>query len=139
MMQKVHQLNGFEFSHDRFNLDGQWIFSWYFRPTGKHEWCYYSLPSGKTKKSDVIKLLEDNETASAYYQDWLDGASDVEAAELRLSRARDAWTRISHPDWGGRGNNPNSDALRVKQARYELENAERGLESAKALKDRLSK
>lgn len=140
MTQKTHQLNGFEFTHERFNLNGQWIYSWYFRPIGQTEWCYYSRPFGKTKKEDVIKLLKEKEDADSFYQSWLDRASDVDAAERRLNSARESWERISHPDWGGlRGNNPNSDARRVKQARSELDSAERGLESAKALRARLDK
>ncbi|TKU47867.1 hypothetical protein FDW94_07280 [Citrobacter sp. wls757] len=139
MTQKIHQLNGFEFTHDRFNLNGQWIYSWYFRPVGKTEWCYYSRHLGKTKKEDVIKLLKEKEDADSFYQEWLDRASDVDAAERRLNIARDDWARVSHPDWGGRGNNPNSDARRIRQAKDELDSAERALKSAISIKDRLSK
>lgn len=140
MMQKIHQMNGFEFTHERFISNGQWVFIWNFRPIGQNEWCYYSQPLGKTKKADVVKFLENKESAIIYYQDWLKRASDVEAAEIQLKQARESWERISHPDWGGlRGNNPNSDARRLKQARSELDSAERGLESAKALRARLDK
>lgn len=139
MQQKVHVKNGFEYTHDLFNFDGRWIRDWKFRPLSSQEWCPFYLSDKDAKKLDVENLLKNESEALAFYSSWLAKASDVATAEKRLSDAKKHYERVSDPEWGGRGNNPNSDARTVSQARSELENAERGLVSAKALRERINK
>ncbi|ELX8408494.1 hypothetical protein [Klebsiella oxytoca] len=138
MKQKIHEVNGLEFTHERYNFNGQWIYHWYFKPIGQSEWCPYSLPTGKTKKSDVENFLTNGKEANSHYQAWLKDASDVEGAERNLLSAQKAFERISSPEWGGRGNNPNKDVRRVQQARDTLESAKAKLEKAKILRERLN-
>jgi hypothetical protein len=57
----------------------------------------------------------------------------VEGAERYLLSAQQAWERISSPDWGGRGNNPNKDARRCNKQEI-LESAKVKLEKAKILR-----
>lgn len=139
MQQKVHAKNGFEYTHDLFKLDGRWVRDWKFRPSNSQEWCPFYLPDKDAKKSDVENLLKIESEASAFYSSWLARASDVTAAEQRLSDARKHWERVSDPEWGGRGNNPNSDARTIRQARSELDKAESGIALAKAFRERINK
>lgn len=139
MKQKINQLNGFDFTHERHNFGGVWVFNWSFKPIEMNEWCPFSLPTGKTKKADMEGLLHDREAATAYYVVWLERASNVEAAERRLNFALEKLKRVSDPEWGGRGNNPDKDARIVRQVHYEVDAAETELSSAKALKARLTK
>ncbi|WP_117146171.1 hypothetical protein, partial [Klebsiella pneumoniae] len=92
----------------------------------------------KTRKSDIENFLKNCEEATKFYLEWLRNASDVEGAERYLLSAKQAWERISSPDWGGRGNNPNKDARRVQQARETLESAKVKLKKAKILRERLN-
>ncbi|EMR0588734.1 MULTISPECIES: hypothetical protein [Citrobacter] len=139
MPQKIEQLNGFEYTHERHNFGGQWVFLWRFKPVDQPVWCPFSLPTGNAKKADMVNLLSNPESAVVHYRGWLEKASDVEGAELRLSRARVHFERISDPNWGGSGSNPNKDARMTRQARDDLENAERGLESAKRIRQQITK
>ncbi|EMG7853832.1 hypothetical protein BvCmsA138A_04215 [Escherichia coli] len=138
MKQKLEQLNGFEYTHERHNFNGQWVFFWRFKPIDQPVWCPFTLPSGNAKKADVISLLTDKESAANHYKVWLDRASDVEAAQLRLSRARSHLERISDPNWGGSGSNPDKDARITRQARSEMEFAERDLESAIRIREQIT-
>ncbi len=138
MKQNIHKLNGLEFTRERDFINGQWVYSWYFRPLEQSEWCPFSLPTGKTRKSDIENFLKNCEEATKFYLEWLRNASDVEGAERYLLSAKQAWERISSPDWGGRGSNPNKDARRVQQARETLESAKVKLEKAKILRERLN-
>lgn len=137
-MQKTHQLNGFDFTHDRRSFDGVWVFYWYFRPTEKTEWCPFSLPTGKTRKADMEAFLRNSGAASDHYEKWIERASDVEAAERELHSALEHLKRVSDPEWGGNGNNPNKDVRIVRQAHSDVDSAKRALESAKARKKRLT-
>lgn len=139
MKQSVHVKNGFEYTHELFNFDGRWVRDWKFRPLDSQEWCPFNLSDRDAKKADIESLLKSESAALAKYSEWLTNASDVEAAEKRLSHAQKNWERVSDPEWGGRGNNPNSDARNIRHARDELDGAKRGLESAKSLRDRLNK
>lgn len=139
MPQKTEQLNGFEYTHDRHNFGGQWVYLWRFKPVEQPVWCPFDLPMGKAKKADMVSLLRDPESAGVYYKTWLARASDVEAAELFLSRARSHLERISDPNWGGSGSNPNKDARMTRQAHADVESAERGLESAKRIRQQIAK
>ncbi|AZF92926.1 MAG: hypothetical protein [Phage NG54] len=137
--QKEHHLNGFIYTHDRFNFDGKWVHFWSFRPEDKDIWCPYSQPDRNTKKDDVIIFLRDPVKADEYYRKWLDSASDVKSAEHRLEIAKARYVKVSDPEWGGRGNNPDKDQRTVKYAREELKMAERVLEDAKSLSERLKR
>lgn len=139
MPQKIEQLNGFEYTHERHNFGGQWVYFWRFKPVEQPVWCPFDLPTGKAVKADIVSLLKDPESAGVYYKSWLARASDVEAAELRLSQAKDHLRRISEPDWGGSGNNPNRDMRITRQAHSDFESAERGLESAKRIRQQIAK
>ncbi|MFT1010952.1 hypothetical protein [Enterobacter hormaechei] len=139
MPQKIELLNGFEYTHERHNLVGTWVYYWYFKPSGNPVWCPFSLPIGNAKKADMVSLLKDPESATAYYKDWLERASDVEAAQLRLSQAHSHLERISQPDWGGRGNNPNKDARITRQAHDNFNRARRELESAIRIREQMTK
>lgn len=139
MPQKIHQLKGFEYTHERLNPDGIWVYYWYFKPSGTPLWCSFSLPIGNAKKADMVSFLKDPESATAYYNAWLERASDVEAAELRLSQAHSHLERISQSDWGGRGNNPNKDARITRQAHDDFNRAKRELESAIRIREQMTK
>lgn len=139
MPQKIEQLNGFEFTHERHNFGGTWSYFWYFKPGDQPFWCPFSLPTGNARKADMVSFLRDPDSATAYYKDWLERASDVEAAELRLSQAHSHLERISDPGWGGKGNNPNKDARINRQARDNYDRAERELENAKRIRQQLIK
>ncbi len=139
MPQKIHRLNGFDYTHERLNFNGTWVFNWRFKPVDMSEWCPFSLPLGKTKKTDMESFLRSKEDATHHYQAWLKDACNVEEAERRLSDAKKKVERISSPDWGGRGNNPNKDSRITRQARSELDSAERNLVRAQELREKLSK
>lgn len=136
---KIERLNGFEYFYERHNYGGTWVYYWYFRPEGKTEWCNFYLPTGKAKKADMISFLKSPEDAAFRYKSWFETVSDVENAELVLSRARAHLERISDPNWGGSGNNPNKDARRTRQALDDVESAVRGLEKAKRIRQQITK
>lgn len=92
---------------------------------------------GQNKKADVECFIKCKTEAMEHYNCWLKNASDVAAAEERLVRAQNTWHRVSDPNWGGSGNNPNRDSRITRQAKESLESAERGLVSAKELRERL--
>ena len=136
---KIERLNGFEYHYEKIQLGGAWVYYWYFRPEGQTEWCNFYLPTGKAKKADMISFLKNPEDAAARYKSWFETVSDVENAELILSRASSHLERISDPNWGGSGSNPNKDARRTRQALDDVENALRGLEKAKRIRQQITK
>ncbi|ELO3239295.1 MULTISPECIES: hypothetical protein [Enterobacteriaceae] len=139
MTQKIEQINGFEYTHERHNFNGQWVFLWRFKPVGQPVWCPFILPVGNAKKADVVRLLRNSEAADIHYKTWLERASDVENAELELSRARAHLERISDPDWGGSGSNPDKDARMTRQAHSDVESAARNLENAIRIRSQITK
>ncbi|POU03518.1 hypothetical protein C3369_06750 [Escherichia sp. ESNIH1] len=139
MPQKIELLNGFEYTHERHNFGGTWVYYWHFKPVDQPAWCPFSLPTVNVKKADMVSLLRDPDSATTFYKDWLERASDVEAAERRLSQAHSHLERISAPDWGGRGNNPDKDARITRQAHDDFNRAKRELESAIRIREQMTK
>ncbi|EPG9146761.1 hypothetical protein NPH96_004322 [Klebsiella variicola] len=136
---KIERLNGFEYHYEKHQLGGSWVYYWYFRPVGQNEWCNFYLPTGNAKKADMISFLKNPEDSAARYKSWFETVSNVENAELNLSRARAQLERVSDPDWGGRGNNPDKDARRKRQALYDVDCALRKLEKAKRIRQQITK
>jgi hypothetical protein len=56
MKQNIHKLNGLEFTHERDYINGQWVY--YGMTLEQSEWCPFSLPTGKTRKSDIENFLK---------------------------------------------------------------------------------
>ncbi|VTL99582.1 Uncharacterised protein [Klebsiella pneumoniae] len=50
MKQNIHKLNGLEFTHERDYINGQWVYSWYFRPLEQSEWWPILAANGENKK-----------------------------------------------------------------------------------------
>ncbi|MBP2155747.1 hypothetical protein [Erwinia rhapontici] len=126
-MAKINEKNGFEYTHERYNL-GSWVVYWKFRPQAASHWKGFSIPSGKAKKADIELFLNDPVAALRSYHEWLDRQGNVELARQNLNDAEARLARVNEPDWGGRGNNPDRDSRRVSDARDAVESAKRALE-----------
>ena len=92
------RINGFEYHYEKHPLGGTWVYYWYFRPVGQTEWCNFYLPTGNAKKADMISFLKNPEDSAAHYKSWFETVSDVENAELNLSRAQAHLERVSDPE-----------------------------------------
>lgn len=87
----------------------------------------------------MISFLKNPEDSAAHYKSWFETVSDVENAELNLSRAQAHLERVSDPEWGGRGNNPDKDARIKRQALDDVDSALRKLEKAKRIRQQITK
>jgi hypothetical protein len=132
-MAKVHEKNGFEYTHEKFNIFGNWIVHWKLKPKSSVHWMSYEVPTTKTKKIDVEIFLDDPINALEHYSDWFKRVSDVELARKNLEQAEKRLDKVTHPDWGGRGNNPNKDVRIVRDARENVEACIRALKHAEQL------
>lgn len=126
-MAKMNVKNGFEYTHER-HYFGSWVIYWKFRPQGASHWKDFNIPSGNAKKSDIELFLNDPAAALRSYEEWLDGVGNVELARQSLNDAEARLARVNEPDWGGRGNNPDKDSRRARDAREAVESARRALE-----------
>ncbi|MGJ5822069.1 hypothetical protein ACSBQS_05450 [Serratia sp. H402Y] len=139
-MRNISVKNGFEYYCEKHNF-GVWVHYWYYRPQGKDEWINFYLPVtlGRAKKQDLLDFLDNPAEALKKYDERIAYLSDVEEARREIERCKATLDRVTHPDWGGRGNNPDKDARRIRDARSAYSSAEDRLEYAIKLKERLSK
>lgn len=131
-MAKKHLKNGFEYFHER-HFFGSWVHYWYLRPQGLINWMPFNTPIGTAKKVDVENFLNNKEEADKSYKEWLDRVGDIELAKKNLRDAESHLARISEPDWGGRGNNPDRDVRITKRARADVDCARRALSFAEKI------
>ncbi|WP_414945924.1 hypothetical protein [Serratia marcescens] len=140
-MRNIQSKNGFEFYHTRDNIVG-WTHYWRYRPIGKDEWIIFNLPPPalrRAKKQDLLDFLDNPTEALKKYDEEIAYRSDVDGARREMERCKATLERVTHPDWGGRGNNPDKDDRRIRDARSAYSSAEDRLKYAIELKERLSK
>lgn len=131
-MAKLNVKNGFEYTHER-HFFGSWVYYWYVRPQNSAHWMPFSILSGSAKKVDVEDFLENNQQASRSYSEWLARAGNIDLAQKNLEAAESRLARISEPDWGGRGNNPNKDVRIIKDAHAAVDSARNALSLAQKI------
>ncbi len=142
-MSKIHVKNGFEYYCSRNCYCGIWQVYWYFRPIGEGEFINVQCGEVKTCKKDVESLISSHTKAAEYYFQRLQKLSDIEAAKAALEEAQQRYLKVTAPDFGGRGNNPNRDERIQKNVKAHLAAMENQLKTAEyyshAVKNRNSK
>lgn len=137
-MRKIHSKNGFEFVCDK-HFFGEWVYDWSYRPIGKTEWISFNLPLARAKKQDLVDFLGDRDNALKTYEEKIIYLSDVERAKKDLEMCQSRLEKFEAPDWGGRGNNPDKDQRRIRDARMDVSSEKDSLARAISLRERLSK
>lgn len=134
-MSKIHFKNGFEYYCSSF----AWRVDWYFRPVGDASFIPVNCGELKTCKKDVEELLSSHVKASQYYNQKLLELSDLESAYTALSEALEKCNKVSAPNFGGTGSNPNRDERARKNADRDFIRAETRVKTAEYYSDILKK
>lgn len=132
---KVQQRQGFEFYCVRW-----WEqVTWYLRPVGAELWVRFINEEfgGRTRRTELLKLLAEPDKANAYYARQVTRLADVEAAEKELAHAERMHVHYQSDNFdpgGGRRSNPGAVTRDLRSAADSANVVERAKEAVDAAK-----